>query len=99
MYFSVPAEFGNQSDSIAVVLSDKNSTHEIIIDTRSVGKESGFKTIVFGPQSFIFTPDSSDNSFIYKQWNVSFDICGGSGPLGNIRTQNGRLTMKQKSII
>ena len=99
MYFSVPAEFGNQSESIALVLSDKNSADEIIIDTRSVGKESGFKTIVFGPQSFIFTPSSSDNIYISKQWNVSFDICGGSGPQGNIKTQNGRLTMKQKSLI
>ena len=99
MYFSVPAEFGTQSNSIALVLSDKNSADEIIIDTRSVGKENGFKTIVFGPQSFIFTSSSPDNSYISKQWNVSFDICGGIGPNGNIKTQNGRLTIKQKSII
>jgi len=94
MYFSVPAEFSNQADSIAVVLSEKNGSDEIIIDTRSIGKEDGFKTIVFGPKSFIFTSNSPDINYISKQWNVSFDICGGS-----IKTKKGRFTMKQKSII
>jgi hypothetical protein len=78
MYFSVPAEFDNQTEKMSVAFIDKNSGTELFLDTRSIGKEQGFKTIVFGPQSFVFLPGSPDLSYVYKQWNLTFDICGGN---------------------
>ena len=94
IYFSIPCEFNNQAESFAVSFKDVNGSTELILDTRSVGKKDGFKTVVFGPQTFLFQQDSPDILYSQMQWNVNFDICGGS-----IETKNGRLTMKQKSLI
>ena len=50
--------------------------------------------ISFGPQTFIFKDGYPDNDYIEKQWTLNYDISG-----GEIATSDGRLTIKQKSLV
>ena len=94
VYYSVPAEFSNQADAFTVSFKEVGGSQELFLDTRSVGNGLGERTIVFGPQTFVFTSGSPDITYIEKRWNINYDISG--GPL---TTNNGRLTIKQKSLI
>jgi hypothetical protein len=94
VYYSVPANFSNPADAFTVSFKEVGGSQELFLDTRSVGNGLGERTIVFGPQTFVFTPSSPDISYIGKQWNLNYDISGGP-----ITTSNGRLTIKQKSLI
>jgi hypothetical protein len=67
---------------------------ELFLDTRSIKKNLGERTICFGPQTFIFKDGYLDNAYIEKQWRLNYDISGGT-----IATSDGRLTMKQKSLV
>ena len=94
IYFSIPCDCINNNNTFSVLLKDTNSSTEIQIDTRNVTINNSLKTIIFGPKTLLFQQGSPDNSYIQKQWNLAFDISG-----NNIITQNGRLTIKQKSLI
>ena len=94
VYYSVPAEFSNQADAFTVSFKEVGGSQELFLDTRSVGNGLGERTIVFGPQTFVFTSGSPDITYIEKRWNINYDISGGP-----ITTNNGRLTIKQKSLI
>jgi len=93
--YSVKANFSNNTDAMTVSFKDvDNSSNEIFLDTRSIKKNLGPRTICFGPQTFIFKTGYSDNNHIEKQWTLNYDISGGT-----IITSDGRLTMKQKSLV
>lgn len=93
--YSVKANFSNNTDAMTVSFKDvDNSSNEIFLDTRSIKKNLGPRTICFGPQTFIFKTGYSDNNHIEKQWTLNYDISGGT-----ISTSDGRLTMKQKSLV
>jgi len=93
--YSVTADFDNQADAMTVSFKDvDNSSNELFLDTRSIKKNLGPRTICFGPQTFIFKSGYSDNTYIEKQWKLNYDISGGS-----IDTSDGRLTIKQKSLV
>ena len=94
VYYSVPANFTNQADALTVSFKDVNGSDRLYLDTRSIKGQLGQRTIGFGPQTFVFTNGSPDISYIGKQWTLEYDISG-----GNITTENGRLTIKQKSLI
>ena len=93
--YSVTAEFSNPADAMTVSFKDvDNSSNELFLDTRSIKKNLGPRTICFGPQTFIFKDGYNDNAYIEKQWTLNYDISGGT-----IGTSNGRLTIKQKSLV
>ena len=71
-----------------------NTITSNMIYTYDISINNSLKTIIFGPKTLLFQQGSPDNSYIQKQWNLAFDISG-----NNIITQNGRLTIKQKSLI
>ena len=103
VYVSAKLQFDSaQTKSISFVF-DKvgTSSKEIILDTRSINQTGIPTTVCFGPQMFAFKNDdfTTDISFIYDQWQVGIDICGGN-PSGSITfSENPRMTIKQKSII
>lgn len=87
--YSVTAKFDNQADAMTVSFKEFGGSDELFLDTRSIAKNLGPRTICFGPK--IFYPD---NTYIEKQWILNYDISGGT-----IATQDGRLTIKQKSLV
>lgn len=92
--YSVTAEFSNPADAMTVSFKEVGGLTELFLDTRSIKKNLGPRTICFGPQTFIFKDGYNDNAYIEKQWTLNYDISGGT-----IGTSNGRLTMKQKSLV
>jgi len=92
--YSVTATFSNQADAMTVSFKDVGGSTELFLDTRSIKKNLGPRTICFGPQTFIFKDGYPDNTHIEKQWTLNYDISG-----GDIGTSDGRLTMKQKSLV
>ena len=94
IYFSIPCNCINNNNTFSVLLKDTNSTTEIQIDTKNVTINNSLKTLTFGPKTLLFQQGSPDNSYIQTQWNLIFDITG-----NDVITQNGRLTIKQKSLI
>ena len=96
VYYSVPVNFlsGGTDTALTVSFKEIGGSEELFLDTRSIRNQLGLRTVVFGPQSFIFTDSSPDISYLGKQWNLNYDV---SGSL--INTNNGRLTIKQKSLI
>jgi len=93
--YSVTATFSNPADAMTVSFKDvDNSSNELFLDTRSIKNGLGARTICFGPQTFIFKDGYPDNAYIEKQWRLNYDISGGI-----ILTSDGRLTMKQKSLV
>jgi hypothetical protein len=92
--YSVKASFDNTADAMTVSFKEVGGSHELFLDTRSIKKNLGPRTICFGPQTFIFKDGSPDNPHIEKQWTLNYDISGGT-----IGTLDGRLTMKQKSLV
>ena len=103
VYVSAKLQFDSaQTNSISFVF-DKfgTSSKEIILDTRSISQTGTPTTICFGPQMFAFKDGdfTTDISFIYDQWQVGIDICGGN-PSGTVTFfENPRMTIKQKSIV
>lgn len=92
--YSVKASFDNTADAMTVSFKEVGGSTELFLDTRSIKKNLGPRTICFGPQTFIFKDGSPDNPRIEKQWTLNYDISGGT-----IGTLDGRLTMKQKSLV
>ncbi len=92
--YSVTANFDNTADAMTVSFKEVGGLTELFLDTRSIKKNLGARTICFGPQTFIFKDGYNDNAYIEKQWTLNYDISGGT-----IGTSNGRLTMKQKSLV
>ena len=92
--YSVTAKFDNQADAMTVSFKEFGGSDELFLDTRSIKKNLGPRTICFGPQIFIFKDGYPDNVYIEKQWTLNYDISGGT-----IATQDGRLTIKQKSLV
>lgn len=103
VYVSAKLQFDSvQTNSISFVFDKVGaSIQEIILDTRSINQIGTPTTVCFGPQMFAFKDGdfSTDISFIYDQWQVGIDICGGN-PSGTVTfTENPRMTIKQKSIV
>jgi hypothetical protein len=92
--YSVTANFDNTADAMTVSFKEVGGSTELFLDTRSIKKNLGPRTICFGPQTFIFKDGYPDNAYIEKQWTLNYDISGGT-----IGTSDGRLTMKQKSLV
>tara|TARA_R110002074_G_scaffold119409_2_gene252575 strand:- start:374 stop:1519 length:1146 start_codon:yes stop_codon:yes gene_type:complete len=94
--YSVKAEFSNNTDAMTVSFKEVGGgSTELFLDTRSIKKNLGERTICFGPQTFIFKDGYlPDNNYIEKQWTLNYDISGGT-----IGTSDGRLTIKQKSLV
>lgn len=93
--YSVTADFDNTADAMTVSFKEVGSgSTELFLDTRSIKKNLGPRTICFGPQTFIFKNGSPDNNYIENQWTLNYDISGGT-----ISTSYGRLTIKQKSLV
>ena len=92
--YSVKASFDNTADAMTVSFKEVGGSRELFLDTRSIKKNLGPRIICFGPQTFIFKDGSPDNPHIEKQWTLNYDISGGT-----IVTLDGRLTMKQKSLV
>ena len=92
--YSVTANFDNTADAMTVSFKEVGGLTELFLDTRSIKKNLGARTICFGPQTFIFKDGYPDNAYIEKQWTLNYDISGGT-----IGTSDGRLTMKQKSLV
>ena len=92
--YSVTANFDNTADAMTVSFKEVGGSTELFLDTRSIKKNLGPRTICFGPQTFIFKDGYPDNAYIEKQWTLNYDISG-----GDIGTSDGRLTMKQKSLV
>ena len=103
VYVSAKLQFDNsQTKSISFVF-DKvgSSSQEIILDTRSINQTGTPTSVCFGPQMFAFKDGdfTTDISFIYDQWQVGIDICGGN-PTGTVTfSENPRMIIKQKSIV
>jgi hypothetical protein len=93
--YSVTAQFDNTADAMTVSFKEVGGSTELFLDTRSIKKKLGPRTIGFGPQTFIFKDGHlPDNTYIQKQWTLNYDISGGT-----ILTSDGRLTIKQKSLV
>ena len=92
--YSVTANFDNTADAMTVSFKEVGGSTELFLDTRSIKKNLGPRTICFGPQTFIFKDGYPDNAYIEKQWTLNYDKSGGT-----IGTSDGRLTMKQKSLV
>ncbi len=92
--YSVTADFDNTADAMTVSFKEAGGSTELFLDTRSIKKNLGARTICFGPQTFIFKDGYPDNDYIEKQWTLNYDISG-----GDIATSDGRLTIKQKSLV
>lgn len=92
--YSVKADFSNPADALSVSFKDVTGPSELYLDTRSIKNGLGARTICFGPQTFIFKTGYMDNNYIQNQWKLHYDISGGT-----ISTTDGRLTIKQKSLV
>lgn len=93
LYYNVNTDFGNAVNSVSVALQDLNSNDQIVLDTRSIHKNLGVKSIVFGPKVLVFIDGTPDNNYLSKQWKVVYDICGGI-----IETTDEKIIIKQKSL-
>ena len=95
--YSVNALFSNQADALSVSFKEAGGSTELFLDTRTIKNGLGARTICFGPQTFIFKDGYPDNNYIEKQWSLNYDISGGN--MATIATKNGRLSIKQKSLV
>jgi len=95
--YSVNALFSNQADALSVSFKEAGGSTELFLDTRTIKNGLGARTICFGPQTFIFKDGYPDNNYIEKQWSLNYDISGGI--MATIATKNGRLSIKQKSLV
>jgi hypothetical protein len=93
--YSVNANFTASANALTVSLKEVGgSSTELFLDTRTIEAGLGARKICFGPQTFIFKNGYTDNDHIEKEWTLHYDISGGPIP-----TKEGRLTIKQKSLV
>ena len=95
--YSVNANFSSVGPANALTVSLKEvggSSIELFLDTRTIEAGLGARKICFGPQTFIFKNGYTDNDHIEKEWTLHYDITGGPIP-----SKEGRLTIKQKSLV
>jgi len=93
--YSVNANFTASANALTVSLKEVGgSSTELFLDTRTIEAGLGARKICFGPQTFIFKNGYADNDYIEKEWTLHYDISGGPIP-----TKEGRLTIKQKSLV
>ena len=96
MYLSLTMTFANQTNGITFQFQEINSRYPPIeLDTRSISRKSNPHTVCFGPQTFVFSPTSPDDSLKEGIWKIVV-VQDGSGAELNSDT---RLTVKMKSIV
>ena len=96
IFLSVTMTFDNQTNGITFQFQEINSRYPPIeIDTRSISRKSNPHTVCFGPQSFVFSPDSSDDILKGGIWKVVVVQDGNNAEINN----DARLTIKMKSIV
>jgi hypothetical protein len=93
---SMTMTFEQQTTGITIQFEEINSRYPTIeLDTRSISRKSNPHSLCFGPQLFVFSPTSPDNSLKGGIWKVTLVQEGSNGVLNN----DARLTIKLKSIL
>ena len=96
VFLSMTMTFEQQTTGITIQFEEINSRYPTLeIDTRSISRKSNPHSLCFGPQSFVFSPTSPDNSLKGGIWKITLVQEGRDAVLNN----NARLTIKIKSIV
>ena len=96
VFLSIAITFDNKTNGITFQFQEINSRYPPIeIDTKSISRKSNPHTVCFGPQSFVFSSTSSDDSLRGGIWKIVVVQDGEDTLLNN----NARLTIKMKSIV
>ena len=96
VFLSMTMTFEQQTTGITIQFEEINSRYPTLeIDTRSISRKSNPHSLCFGPQSFVFSPTSPDNSLKGGIWKITLVQEGRDAVLNN----DARLTIKIKSIV
>jgi hypothetical protein len=96
VFLSLRMTFGNQAEGITFQFQEIDERYPTIeIDTRSISRKSSPHTICFGPQTFVFSSTSPDDSLKGGIWKIVV-VQEGTGAVIN---NDARLTIKMKSIV
>lgn len=96
IFLSITMTFEQQTTGITIQFEEINSRYPTLeIDTRSISRKSNPHSLCFGPQSFVFSPTSPDNSLKGGIWKITLVQEGRDAVLNN----DARLTIKIKSIV
>ncbi len=99
IYYTMKIEktTGSGADAVTVELKESSGLLPPIIDigTRSIAKNLGsLLNTTYGPITLYFDTGSSDSQYLNKKFNLNIIAQG-----GDVKVGEGRLTIKQKSIV
>ena len=96
VYLSVAMTFEAQTNGITFQFEEIDSRYpRIEIDTRSIARKSSSHTVCFGPQTFVFSSTSPDDSLKGGIWKIVVVQEGQDATINS----DARLTIKMKSIV
>ena len=86
---------GAGGDAVTVELKESSGSSIIDIGTRSIAKNLGsLLNTTYGPITLYFDTGSSDSQYLTKTFNLNIISHNGA-----VNVEEGRLTIKQKSIV
>jgi hypothetical protein len=96
IFLSLAITFDNKTDGITFEFKEINDRFPPIeIDTRSISRNSSPHSVCFGPQTFVFSSTSPDNSLKGGIWKIVVVQDGQDATINS----DARLTIKMKSIV